>query len=449
MISFQEVCLMYCGEKDISNMDKEQLIYCMHIYEGLVGVDKSAQDKMRELLESNKDNKTFYTGLKTEYDLLMEKYNLLYKKWEQFSKCLDMRPEKFISMLDDLKEKIKSKGNEIAQLREQLKTSELDAKRYKNDGIQDRVKLQEVTEELEKIKKLMNTPCKEVKELIENLKQMNDDKMDTIAKLEANLIAVNRDKEMMLSYYAKELESMIKMRDNWKADCEYSEKCFQAERDKRWELEEEVKQLKKQLMEPTKVDCSCYVKSKKDLDELIDKKLSKFQKPYLDILQSPCVSYSNIYMVFDNDTEPLLFIDCIRGNLNKDDFFLLENNVNYIIVNKITGDHLYTINKLTRNVKILKYLKFVKLNNIECKDCDCACSSKKCIKPNYTQIYFSAGAQSVLVDTLPYDIRDYHYYISEDKTNKKYCIVRKDPMQRNWLHNYSIDKNTLEVKVID
>ena len=426
MISFQEVCLMYCGEKDIANIDKEQLIYCMHIYEGLVSLDKSVQDKKFELSE-------FHRGISEEcsnvqYKKLKEKYDFLYDRWEKFSKCLDMEPEKFISMLDDLKEKIKSKGNEIAQLREQLKTSEFDAKRYKNDGIQDRVKLQEVTEELEKLKKFMDTPCKEVRELIENLKQMNDDKMDTIVNLEANLIAANKDKEMMLSHYAKELESMIKMRDNWKADCEYNEKCFQAERDRRWELEEEVKQLKEHLSE---------------------KKLSKFQKPYLDILQAPGISYSNIYMVFDNDTEPLLFIDSIKGNLNKDDFFVLENNINYTIVNKRNGDYLYTINRLTRNVKTLKHLKFIKLSNIECKDCDCACSSKKCIKPNYTQIYFSAGAQSVLVDTLPYDVRDYHYYISEDKTNKKYCIVRKDPMQRNWLHNYSIDKNTLEVKVID
>ena len=426
MISFQEVCLMYCGEKDIANIDKEQLIYCMHIYEGLVSLDKSVQDKKFELSE-------FHRGISEEcsnvqYKKLKEKYDFLYDRWEKFSKCLDMEPEKFISTLDDLKEKIKSKGNEIAQLREQLKTSEFDAKRYKNDGIQDRVKLQEVTEELEKLKKFMDTPCKEVRELIENLKQMNDDKMDTIVNLEANLIAANKDKEMMLSHYAKELESMIKMRDNWKADCEYNEKCFQAERDRRWELEEEVKQLKEHLSE---------------------KKLSKFQKPYLDILQAPGISYSNIYMVFDNDTEPLLFIDSIKGNLNKDDFFVLENNINYTIVNKRNGDYLYTINRLTRNVKTLKHLKFIKLSNIECKDCDCACSSKKCIKPNYTQIYFSAGAQSVLVDTLPYDVRDYHYYISEDKTNKKYCIVRKDPMQRNWLHNYSIDKNTLEVKVID
>ena len=422
MISFQELCLQYGENKltrtmliDFIKQREKYLQLCVECKEHEI----SLLNEKAELKQKAYDDHT---------QKLNSDYNYLYKKWEEFSKCLDMEPEKFISMLDDLKEKIKSKSEEIAQLREQLKTSEFDAKRYKNDDIQDRVKLQEVTEELEKLKKFMDTPCKEVRELIENLKKMNDDKMDTIVNLEANLIAANKDKEMMLSHYAKELESMIKMRDNWKADCEYNEKCFQAERDRRWELEEEVKQLKEQLSE---------------------KKLSKFQKPYLDILQAPGISYSNIYMVFDNDTEPLLFIDSIKGNLNKDDFFVLENNINYTIINKRNGDYLYTINRLTRNVKTLKHLKFIKLSNIECKDCDCACSSKKCIKPNYTQIYFSAGAQSVLVDTLPYDVRDYHYYISEDKTNKKYCIVRKDPMQRNWLHNYSIDKNTLEVKVID
>ena len=422
MISFQELCLQY-GE---NNLTRNKLIDFIKHREKYLQLCVECKEHEISLLNEKAELK------QKAYDDHVQKlhsdYDYLYKKWEAFSKCLDMKPEKFISMLDDLKEKIKSKANEITTLREQLKTSELDAKRYKNDGIQDRVKLQEVTEELEKVKKFMDTPCKEVKGLIDDLKQMNDDKMDTIVNLEANLIAANKDKEMMLSHYAKELESMIKMRDNWKADCEYNEKCFQAERDRRWKLEEEVKQLKEQLSE---------------------KKLSKFQKPYLDILQAPGISYSNIYMVFDNDTEPLLFIDSIKGNLNKDDFFVLENNINYTIVNKRNGDYLYTINRLTRNVKTLKHLKFIKLSNIECKDCDCACSSKKCIKPNYTQIYFSAGAQSVLVDTLPYDVRDYHYYISEDKTNKKYCIVRKDPMQRNWLHNYSIDKNTLEVKVID
>ena len=35
-----------------------------------------------------------------------------------------------------------------------------------------------------------------------------------------------------------------KQRDNWKADCEYNEQCFQAEREARYRLEDEIKVLK-------------------------------------------------------------------------------------------------------------------------------------------------------------------------------------------------------------
>ena len=104
MVSFQEVCLMYCGEKDITNIDKEQLIYCIHIYDGLVSLDKSIQDKKLEISEFHKE--LINECLTKKYNQLNEKYKYLHDKWEEFSKCLDMEPEKFISMLDDLKEKI-------------------------------------------------------------------------------------------------------------------------------------------------------------------------------------------------------------------------------------------------------------------------------------------------------------------------------------------------------
>ena len=345
-----------------------------------------------------------------------------------------MGPEKFISMLNDLKEELKSKGNEIAHLREQLKTSELDAKRYKNDGIQDRVKLQEVTEELEKVKKLMDTPCKEVKELIDNLKQMNDDKMDTIAKLEANLIAANKDKEMMLSYYAKELESIIKMRDNWKADCEYNEKCFQAERDRRWELEEEVKQLKKKLIEP-KVDCSCCVKNK---EELVGKRLSIFESPRLNI-DNRWDGYCSIDLINGNQIK---FIDMIKGYIDKDALDIFDGKSSYNIYDHRTGNYIYKIDKETYNIEKVAHLKFQHLYDTEC---DCPC--KRC-KIKKTQIYLTVGLHEILVDTVPFEVNYWNYYICEDKTNKEYCIVRKDRMQKD-LHNYSIDKETLKVKVID
>ena len=52
------------------------------------------------------------------------------------------------------------------------------------------------------------------------------------------------------------------------------------------------------------------------------------------------------------------------------------------------------------------------------------------------------------MDTVPFWVDYWHYNIGEDSTKTRYVIVRKDPMQKD-LHNYSIDKKTLKVKVID
>ena len=76
MISFQEVCLMYCGEKDITNIDKEQLIYCIHIYEGMVGLDKSVQDKKLAVSEFHKEFND---------ECLTKNYNELKEKVDEFN----------------------------------------------------------------------------------------------------------------------------------------------------------------------------------------------------------------------------------------------------------------------------------------------------------------------------------------------------------------------------
>ena len=46
------------------------------------------------------------------------------------------------------------------------------------------------------------------------------------------------------------IASLIKQRDNWKADCEYNEECFQAEREAKYRLEDEIKVLKGQKTYP-------------------------------------------------------------------------------------------------------------------------------------------------------------------------------------------------------
>ena len=57
------------------NIDKEQLIYCMHIYDGLVSLDKSIQDKKLEISEFHKE---------LINECLTKKYNQLNEKYKYF-----------------------------------------------------------------------------------------------------------------------------------------------------------------------------------------------------------------------------------------------------------------------------------------------------------------------------------------------------------------------------
>ena len=97
--------------------------------------------------------------------------------------------------------------------------------------------------------------------------------------------------------YIKQMDdkitSLIKQRDNWKADCEYNEQCFQAEREAKYRLEDEIKVL-------------------------------KGQKTY------PCISMncnditgesSSLYFCFSYDDKVLL-ANNIPGNINMDKFII-------------------------------------------------------------------------------------------------------------------------------
>lgn len=368
-MKFQELCLQY-GE---NNLSREQLIQYIKLTEALHELDLTISDTKVELSEEHR--KFTDKCLTTEYQNLKIKYDLLYSKWEQFSRCLNMGPEKFISMLDDLKEKLKSKGNEIAHLREQLKTSELDAKRYKNDGIQDRVKLQELETEIKKHQEL--------------------------------LAKITFDYRVDLSDYMSEF----------------------------WEL-----------FPTQKIDLSSYIKSKKELDELIEKRLSIFEEPTLKVIGNGIDGYHNIYVKF---LDKLLFVDNVKNNLSslKDSLVLVEFPTTYAIKNIKNGNYLYTIDKSTKCVEKLTHIEFVRLGSSDTDCCKCPYSCRDC-KNRCTKIYFTIGAERILVDTVPFEVDYWHYNICEDSTKTRYIIARKDPMQKD-LHNYSIDKETLKVKVID
>lgn len=67
-----------------------------------------------------------------------------------------------------------------------------------------------------------------------------------ISSLEKQLDDDKRYKDLMdqLEQQDNKITSLIKQRDNWRADCEYSKQCFQAEREARYKLEDEIKVLK-------------------------------------------------------------------------------------------------------------------------------------------------------------------------------------------------------------
>lgn len=348
-MKFQELCLQY-GE---NNLTREQLIQYIKTIEALHELDLTFSNAKVELSEEHR--KFTDKCLTTEYQNLKVKYDLLYSKWEQFSKCLNMGPEKFISMLDDLKEKLKSKGNEIAHLREELKQEKIDSARYKSQGIQAQVEIEQLKNQVQQLMNALDEVCPK-----------------------------------------------------------------------------------------QKVDPSSYIKSKKELDELIEKRLNIFEEPTLKVIGNDIDGYHNIYVNF---LDELVFVDNVKNNLSslKDSLMLVEFSATYAIKNIENGNYLYVIYKSNRNVEKLTHIELEHLEYNICNCCECA---KKKGKKIHTRIYFTTGAKRILVDTVPFEVNYWHYNISEDSTKTRYVISRKDPAQKD-LHNYSIDKQTLKVKVID
>jgi hypothetical protein len=67
-----------------------------------------------------------------------------------------------------------------------------------------------------------------------------------IESLEKQLKDDKRYKDLIehIAQQDNKITSLIKQRDNYKNDYEYAEECFQAERSRRWELEEQLNKIK-------------------------------------------------------------------------------------------------------------------------------------------------------------------------------------------------------------
>lgn len=91
-----------------------------------------------------------------------------------------------------------------------------------------------------------------------------------------------------------------KQRDNWKADCEYNEQCFQAEREARYRLEDEIKVLKGQKTYPC-ISMSC--------NDITGESFS-------------------LYFCFSYD-ERLLLADNVPNYINTDQFIVMHTSIDH------------------------------------------------------------------------------------------------------------------------
>ena len=78
------------------------------------------------------------------------------------------------------------------------------------------------------------------------LKELSKVHENRIINLEKQLNDDKRYKDLIehIEQQDNKITSLIKQRDNYKNDYEYAEECFQAERNRRWELEEQLNKVR-------------------------------------------------------------------------------------------------------------------------------------------------------------------------------------------------------------
>ena len=135
-----------------------------------------------------------------------------------------------------------------------------------------------------------------------------------------------------------------------------------------------------------------------------------------------------------------IYLDTVDGLYKNDAFIVCEERNKYLILDALTSRVLYRVNKDTQEVTPVLYLSFEKYEEPVCPNC--------IVTLPYNMIYLKVGLRKVYVDKTLYDPR-LIYMICEDSKKKRYCIVRAEKVDKRQFRNYSVDKETFEVKVID
>lgn len=136
-----------------------------------------------------------------------------------------------------------------------------------------------------------------------------------IESLEKQLTDDKRYKDLL--EYIKQMEdkitSLIKQRDNYKNDYEYAEECFQAERSRRWELEEQLNKIKNIIKDKNEFYEKCPLKVL-HVDTENDIIKSKYNLDCFEILDALHDCYQLFYLVDKKNARSVDFA-CICGSL--------------------------------------------------------------------------------------------------------------------------------------
>ena len=209
---------------------------------------------------------------------------------------------------------------------------------------------------------------KRYKDLIEHIEQQNNEITSLIEErnkykdLFESLDTLVTEKQFEINGLQHKLSEVAdmcirveKQRDNYKNDYEYAEECFQAERNKRWELEEQVNKIKDTVSDKNEFYSGCLLKLQHA--EIKDCDLAVPDRSYPFLMFKIEENYSKLYVFFDFMN--ILEIDTVsKDSASSDNFKLVYDSTTKNGVIKFKGKDTYWIS----NYKLVKVQKSGKYN---------------------------------------------------------------------------------------
>ena len=136
-----------------------------------------------------------------------------------------------------------------------------------------------------------------------------------IESLEKQITDDKRYKDLIehIEQQDNKITSLIKQRDNYKNDYEYAEECFQAERNRRWELEEQLNKIKNIIKDDNEFYEKCPLKVL-HVDTKNDTVKTGYTLDCFEILDALHDCYQLFYLVDKKNARSVDFA-CIYGSL--------------------------------------------------------------------------------------------------------------------------------------